>query len=208
MPAATLRALTAALALAAQVAAAQPVDRGFFLVAKPDLFDPNFSQTVVLATHAPDGSTLGVIVNRPTKRSLASILPDDEKLARFTEPLYFGGPVERGGLFAVFRSATSPGRSFPVIEDLHLALDPATVEQLLKAPPAALRLFIGYSGWAPGQLTGELARGGWWIVEADPETVFRKDTGTLWDELSRRARSVTALRERPAPAASGRLASR
>jgi hypothetical protein len=26
--------------------------------------------------------------------------------------------------------------------------------------------------------------------------VFRKDTATLWDDLSRRARSVTALRER------------
>jgi putative transcriptional regulator len=203
MLAAMLRAVTAAVVIAGQAAFAQPVDRGFFLVAKPSIRDPNFSRTVILVTHAPDGATLGVIVNRPTKQSLASILPDNQRLARFTEPLYFGGPVEREGLYAVFRAKESPGQSFPVTEDLHLALDPATVEQLLNRPPAALRLFVGYAGWAPGQLTGELARGDWWIVDADADTVFRKNTETLWDELSRRARSVTAELQDPPPGTPG-----
>jgi hypothetical protein len=30
------------------------------------------------------------------------------------------------------------------------------------------------------------------VFDADPETVFRKDTATLWEELARRARSLTA----------------
>jgi hypothetical protein len=29
-------------------------------------------------------------------------------------------------------------------------------------------------------------------MSADADTIFRKDTATLWDELSRRAQSVTA----------------
>jgi putative transcriptional regulator len=173
-------------------AAAQVPERGFFLVAKPSLVDPNFQRAVVLVANAPDGATLGVIVNRPTRQSLANILPGNPALAKFTDPLHFGGPVERVGLFAVFRAAASPGASFPVVDDLHLALDPATVEQLLLKPPGQVRFFNGYSGWAPGQLAGELRRGDWWLVEADPAAVFRKDTSTLWDELSTRARSVTA----------------
>jgi putative transcriptional regulator len=184
----------AAFALGAAAAHAQQVpERGFFLVAKPAIVDPNFSRTVVLVTHAPGGGTVGVILNRPTKQSLADVLPGNAQLARFTEPLHFGGPVERVGLFAVFRAAESPGESFPVIEDVHIALHPETVEQLLRKPPPALRLFVGYAGWAPGQLKGELGRGDWWVVNADAETVFRKDTTTLWDDLVRRARSVTAL---------------
>jgi putative transcriptional regulator len=187
--------LAAALALGAAAAGAQELpDRGFFLVAKPSILDPNFSRTVVLIAHAPDGGTVGVILNRPTKQSLADILPGNAQLARFTEPLYFGGPVERMALFAAFRGDASPGESFPVIEDVHIALHPETVEQLLRKPPAALRFFVGYAGWAPGQLKGELGRGDWWIVSADADTVFRKDTATLWDDLARRARSVTALR--------------
>jgi putative transcriptional regulator len=191
-PARTL--IAAALALAAHVALAQAPSGGFFLVAKPSILDPNFSRTVVLVTTAPDGAMLGVILNRPTKRSLAEILPGNERLARFTEPLHFGGPVEQAGLFAVFRGTEDPGPSFPVIEDVRLALQPATVEQLLLKPPEALRLFVGYAGWGPGQLAGELARGDWWTLKADLDSIFRKDTGTLWDELQRRAQSVTAQR--------------
>ena len=189
----------AALALGATGAHAQVPERGFFLVAKPSILDPNFSRTVVLIAHAPDGGTVGVILNRPTKRSLADILPGNAELARFTEPLYFGGPVERIGLFAVFQAATSPGQSFPVIDDVYVALHPETVEQLLRKPPAAVRFFVGYSGWAPGQLVAEVERGDWWIVKADAETIFRKDTATLWDDLERRARSVTADARRRAP---------
>jgi putative transcriptional regulator len=191
-PARTL--IAAALALAAHVALAQAPSGGFFLVAKPSILDPNFSRTVVLVTTAPDGAMLGVILNRPTKRSLAEILPGNERLARFTEPLHFGGPVEQAGLFAVFRGTEDPGPSFPVIDDVRLALQPATVEQLLLKPPEALRLFVGYAGWGRGQLAGELARGDWWTLKADLDSIFRKNTETLWDELQRRAQSVTAQR--------------
>jgi putative transcriptional regulator len=195
-----MRLLAAALlALAAHGAAAQSADRGFFLVAKPNLLDPNFRRAVVLVANAPDGGTLGVIINRPTEQSLAKILPGNPTLARFTEPLYFGGPVERVGLFAVFRAQTPPGQSFPIGNGVHLALQPPTVEQLLLKPPEQVRFYNGYSGWAPGQLANELARGDWWVFDADPDTVFRKDTSTLWEELSRRARAITALAPIQAP---------
>jgi putative AlgH/UPF0301 family transcriptional regulator len=32
----------------------------------------------------------------------------------------------------------------------------------------------------------------WYVLEADPELVFRKDPAGLWEELLRRARAVTA----------------
>src|SRR5262245_8605716 len=180
------------LAITALATHAQLPDRGFLLVAKPSIVDPNFQRSVVLVTYVPDGAALGVILNRPSKQSLANILPDNQKLARFTDPVHFGGPVERAGLFALFRARESPGDALMGIEDVHLAVNPATGGQLLTHPPSDLRLFAGYSGWASGQLAGELARGDWWTVAADAETVFRKNTETLWDDLSRRARSITA----------------
>ena len=166
---------------------------GVFLVATPALVDPNFRRSVVLVTQAPDGSTVGFIVNRPGRRSLAQILPDNEALKRFTEPLYQGGPVEAAGLFAVFRAKENPQGALRVLDDVSFAIDPATVELLLHAPPGRVRFFNGYSGWAPGQLAAEIERGGWYELIADADTLFHKDMDTLWEELIRRVRSITAM---------------
>jgi putative transcriptional regulator len=187
--------LLAALLGSAPFASAQTGinPNGVFLVATPALLDPNFRRSVVLVTQAPDGSTVGFIVNRPGRRSLAQILPENEVLKRFTEPLYLGGPVEAAGLFAVFRAKENPPGALRVLGDVSFALNPAVVEMLLHAPPEPVRFFNGYAGWAPGQLAAELERGGWYVLNADADSVFRKDMEPLWEELVRRARAVTAF---------------
>ncbi|HEY5291057.1 MAG TPA: YqgE/AlgH family protein [Burkholderiales bacterium] len=187
--------LLAALLGSAPFASAQTGTNpnGVFLVATPALVDPNFRHSVVLVTQAPDGSTVGFIVNRPGRRSLAQILPDNEVLKRFTEPLYSGGPVEAAGLFAMFRAKENPQGALRVLGDVSFAMDPAVVEMVLHAPPERMRFFNGYAGWAPGQLAAELERGGWYVLNAEADTVFRKDMDTLWEELIRRARAVTAM---------------
>lgn len=164
-----------------------------FLVASPILLDPHFRRSVVLVTQAADGSSVGFIINRPGQRSLAQILPEHEVLKRYTEPLYLGGPVEAAGLFAVFRASENPPGALRVLGDVSFALDPAVVEQLLHTPPRRVRFFNGYAGWAPGQLALELDRGGWYVLNADADTVFRDNMDTLWQELLLRARAVTAL---------------
>jgi putative transcriptional regulator len=166
---------------------------GVFLVATPGLLDPNFRHSVILVTQASDGSTVGFIINRPGRRSLAQILPENEVLKRFTEPLYLGGPVEAGGLFAVFRARENPPGALRVLGDVSFAMHPAVVEMLLHTPPEPVRFFNGYAGWAPGQLAAEMERGGWYVLNADADSVFRKDMEPLWDELVRRARAVTAF---------------
>jgi putative transcriptional regulator len=192
-----LRLLLALAALfgAANFATAQTghSPNGVFLVAVPELTDPNFAHSVVLVTQAPDGSTVGFIVNRPGRRSLAQILPENEVMKRFTEPLYIGGPVEATGLFAVFRAHDNPEGALRVLGDVSFALDPAVVEKLMHAPPERVRFFNGYAGWAPGQLALEMAQGGWYVLNADADSVFRSNTDKMWEELVRRARAVIAF---------------
>ena len=189
-----LRLAFAALLASAQIAAAQGAGapNGVFLVAAPDLRDPNFRHSVVLVTQTEDGGSVGFIVNRPGERSLAEILPQNELLKRFTEPLYRGGPVDAAGLFAIFRAKQNPPGAIRVLGDVSFALDPAVVEQLLHRPPERVRFFNGYAGWTSGQLALELAAGGWYVLHADAGTVFRKDMDHLWEELIARTHAVTA----------------
>lgn len=153
--------------------------------------DPNFRETVVLVTQGERNRTTGVIVNRPTDRSLAELLPG-ERFKPFSDPIFFGGPVELQGLFAVFGADKAPGEALALLPGLYLALHAATMDALLGSPPAKIRFFVGYSGWAPGQLRVEMDRGDWLVVDADADTVFLKDTSGLWRDMVRRASAVRA----------------
>jgi putative transcriptional regulator len=180
----------ALLAMAA-AAQAQAQSTAVFLVARPGMPDPNFRESVVLVVQSSSGEATGVIINRPTNRSLAELLPS-ERFESFTDPIFFGGPVAQQGLFALFRSNGNSGSAIPMLEGVYLAVLPDSVDALLNKPPERIRFFSGYSGWAAGQLQAEVDRGDWLVLEADAKTPFAKDTSRLWQDLVRRARAVRA----------------
>jgi putative transcriptional regulator len=47
-------------------------------------------------------------------------------------------------------------------------------------PMEGLRIFIGYSGWSPGQLEAEIARGDWTLAPADADAIFSRRTERPW----------------------------
>jgi len=51
----------------------QKVERGMFLVATPQLTDPNFRQTVVLICEHGSGGSLGLVVNRRTDQHITEV---------------------------------------------------------------------------------------------------------------------------------------
>ena len=176
-------ALLLPLAVAAQTQAEAP--NAILLVAKPTLVDPNFRETVVLVTQAADASTVGVILNRPLAR----------KHDRTGETVYLGGPVMREVLVALFRSERAPEESaFHVLNGIYLTMHPHNIEALLTERGSEYRLYAGFSGWAPGQLQGELERDGWYVLAPSDELLFRSDTRGMWSELERKARARVAMR--------------
>jgi putative transcriptional regulator len=184
---------TALLALVVFAAAvhAQGPAKAVFLVAKPGMPDPNFRETVVLVVQGENSEATGVIINRPTDRSLADLLPS-ERFESFSDPIFFGGPVAPQGLFALFQADKYSGAAVTMLPGLYFAVLPDSVDALLNNPPSKIRLFSGYSGWAPGQLQAELERGDWLVVDADAPTVFRKDASRLWQDMVHRARAIRA----------------
>ena len=176
------------LALAGPAAAQVGPANGLLLVASPGLKDPRFRQTVVLVTQAPDASTVGVILNRPTQVKLPE-LRRDVPGTRHAEPLYFGGPVMERTVIALFKTAEAPERAvFHVHRGIYLSMHPQIIEPLLAMPPARLRLFAGFSGWAPNQLQGELERKDWHVLPVTEDVLFRSNPAGLWEEMLERAR--------------------
>jgi putative transcriptional regulator len=175
--------LVCAAAAHAQTQSEPP--NGVLLIAKPGLADPTFRETVVLVSQTPDGSTVGVILNRPTPN----------RHERSGDPLGFGGPVMQQVLVALYRAERAPeAAAFHVLKGIYLTMHPQNIEPLLEKRGPGYRLFMGFSGWAPGQLEGELARDGWFVQAASAEIAFRKDTRGMWEELVRKARGRVAMR--------------
>lgn len=194
----------AAVVLACAVTAgqvrAQPRDapNGLLLIAKPSLVDPNFARTVVLVTQTPDASTVGVVLNRPTKLALAQLLPPGVETRTYKDAIYWGGPVMPRVILALFHSENSPSTpAFHVHRGLYLSMDPRNVESLLAESGARYRLYAGFAGWLPRQLSRELARDDWYLLPVEEEILFRKDTSGLWAELLARVAGTRAVA--PAP---------
>ena len=178
----------ACLLLACATFAAAQGPNGVFLIAKPDLADPNFSRTVVLVTQTEDFSTVGVILNRPTTLTLSQFLADSGlDTGKYKDAVFLGGPVMRNALIAVFLSDAPPAAAaFHVLPGLYMTMHTDNVRMLLASEGRRYRLFAGFSGWAPRQLKSEFDREGWFVLPADAETVFRADTAGMWEELLQR----------------------
>jgi len=189
------------LAAAAGLAQAQD-NEAVFLVAHPMFRDLDYRQTVLLAAPAPNGGHVGVIINRPTRRSLGSLFPEHEPSRKVIDPVYYGGPFSRGALVALVKTEDTPGSgSVQLMKNLYLAFRANTIDHVIESTPNDARYYVGYVGWRPGELRREIERGLWSVLNADPAVVFRKDTEGLWEELLQQTRRIRARAPLPAPAA-------
>ncbi len=192
--------LASALLALGSTAAAQTQEDALLLVAHPAFRDLEYRQTVLIAAPAPNGGHVGVILNRPTRRSLGSLFPEHEPSKKVVEPVFYGGPFSRGALVALVKTDNTPGRgSVPLMKNLYLAFRANIIDQVIEATPNQARYFVGYVGWRPGELKGEIDRGLWSVSGVELDMIFRKDTDNLWEELQQLSRRIRA-NSAPAPA--------
>jgi putative transcriptional regulator len=180
------------------LARAQLQEDAMLLVAHPAFRDLEYRQTVLLAAPAPNGGHVGVILNRPTKRSLGSLFPEHEPSKKVVDPVFYGGPFSRGALVALVRADHAPGAgSVLLMRNLYLAFRANTIDHVIETTPNEARYFVGYVGWRPGELKSEIDRGLWSVMNAESDTIFRKDTEGLWEELLQQSRRIRAEAAHP-----------
>ena len=159
---------------------------GQLLIAMPGMGDPRFERSVVyLCSHSDEGS-MGLIVNKPTPdlpfKALLKQLEIDVGPAARQIRVHFGGPVENGRGF-VLHSADYTGNdsTLKVDEAFGMTATLDILEELARGegPDQAL-LALGYAGWGPGQLEGEIIQNGWLTADAEDTLVFASDDGSKW----------------------------
>lgn len=164
---------------------------GILLIAPPLLEDPNFWRSVVLlCAHGEEGS-FGLILNRPTTLMLHEVLD-----ISVSYPLFMGGPVQPETLHVLHRLGDAIPEAHPVGDGIYWGGDEETLlDQLRINPPKPedMRFFLGYSGWAPGQLEEECETGGWILAPANVVNIFEDAPEQLWRTVLRRMGGAYAL---------------
>ncbi|GAB4175924.1 MAG: YqgE/AlgH family protein [Geothermobacteraceae bacterium] len=164
---------------------------GRLLVAADTMADARFRETVILLLRHDAGGTLGVVLNHPSQLPLAEAIRGTDLFLDREDLLWLGGPVSPGRALVLTGSRDVEGRDIlPGVRATGVRELAEVLNRDGQVDP--FRVFAGHAGWAPGQLSGEVARGDWWVQPATAELVFG-DAGTLWRQLSDEGRPVLAL---------------
>ncbi len=175
------------LALYWRPAHAEDTNRPLMLVANPHLGE-FYAHTVLVVIPLGDDRHVGLIINRPSESSLASLFPEHEPSRKVVAPVYVGGPVMSNSLFAVVRAQRPPGEgSILLLPGLFLVAHVKTIDQIIEQEPNAARYYVGIVAWQPGELDEELRKGFWYVMQPDPDLLFREPPNGMWEELVKRA---------------------
>lgn len=158
--------------------------QGYFLLATPQMPDPRFAETVVyLCVHNAEGA-MGLIVNQPlSELSLAELFKEAGVAVPncALPPLYLGGPVEEDHAFFLYSADYHLESSLVVAPTLRLTRDPRILHDLAAGQgPRHFLPALGYAGWGPGQLEGELAVDGWLTLPGSEQIIFHTPDEQKW----------------------------
>lgn len=165
-----------------------------FLLAAPKLGDPNFERSVVLMGQHDSSGALGWVLNGraivPVRQLLrdASLIPPGVTLPdhpSFDAAARVGGPVMAGSAWLIFER--EPGG--PVYDGEHelggsffATGARAAIEAIARGEgPRVFRLLLGYAGWGPEQLEGEIRAGAWLPADVDHELLRSHGPEGMWD---------------------------
>lgn len=176
--------LAGLLALTAPVHAADSGSGDMkFLVARPGLQDAVYGAAILVARSLPSGSTVGIILNKPTPVTVGELFPEHRATLNTEAFVYFGGPMNLNVLFALVERDQSPGaESMRIAPNLYLVVDRAGVEKIIESGAEHTRFVAGMVMWGPGELKAEMKRGLWYEIEGDAGQVLGQHDG-LWEEL-------------------------
>ena len=152
-----------------------------FLIAVPQLEDPNFHRSVVLLLEHSEEGAMGIVFNRPGDVSLEQVgRAHGIEVMDGAGNTFQGGPVQTERGFLLHRRDDIV-ESVRVAEGIWLSVSTESLKPLLEGDPAQYRLCLGYAGWGPGQLEKEVMVGGWLTGKATAARVFETPAEKVWD---------------------------
>ncbi len=165
------------------------VGKGTFLIANPNIMDPNFVKTVVLICEYNEHGAFGLVLNRNSNVDIAHIFTDIPGVSAKHKNIYFGGPVDTNKIFCLHNNRAY-GKKYDceaICDDVYLGSHKDCITNLAASKDAKdiFRLYLGCSCWSEGQLENEIDMHVWIVGPANSDLVFYPNTDQIWWYVSR-----------------------
>jgi putative transcriptional regulator len=159
-------------------------EKGRLLISEPLSADSFFSRSLVLLTeHNEKDGSIGYILNKPTSYRLNDLL---NTKYQYNPKVCFGGPVQPETLHFIHTFGDKLPGSMHIKGDLYWSGDFDIIKMMAEQNllnENNIRFFVGYSGWAPGQLDDELRKNFWLIEESDDKFIMTNYDKDSWKYL-------------------------
>ena len=153
------------------------------LISEPFLEDPNFDRSVVYVCEHNEEGTVGFILNKETEYSLGDI---SEVIDANDYPVYMGGPVEQDTMHFLHNNINDVEGTLEVVHGVFWGGNFEQVKLFIQSGiinKNDVRFFVGYSGWAQGQLQEELDAGSWMVAQIPTDVIFQENAENMWREV-------------------------
>lgn len=164
-----------------------------FLIAMPQLRDPNFHGTVTYLWKHDQHGALGVVINRPSSLPVTELLEElkitvsDEVAARLADKrVLTGGPVEKNKGFILHDAGTEWEYTLPINDEVSLSMSRDILQDIANGVgPARYIAALGCAGWEAGQLEQEISDNVWLTVPANTNLLFSGDHDHMAEAAAR-----------------------
>ncbi|MCB9778301.1 MAG: YqgE/AlgH family protein [Alphaproteobacteria bacterium] len=152
-----------------------------FLIASPQMTDRWFEKTVVLLCQHDEDGALGLVINREGPVGIGDVLERmDLPGGAPDQPTLWGGPVSESSGFVLWRGRADDDEGWNPGDQVAVSPSADRLESLAQAGQR-FHLALGYAGWGPGQLEGEIEGGSWLVADIDGELVMEAPIEQRYD---------------------------
>jgi putative transcriptional regulator len=159
-----------------------------FLIAMPELRDPNFFHGVTYVCEHNEQGAMGLMINRPLDITMGEVLrqmnidTDNVDASVLRQPIFLGGPVQCERGFVLHRPHGNWEVTMKITDEIGVTSSRDIIEAIARGEgPEQCLITLGYAGWGPGQLERELAENAWLNVEAHERILFEVAHEQRWE---------------------------
>lgn len=150
---------------------------GAILFSHESLEAPFKSTIILLCQYSEDDGSLGLVCNYPSHMPLHEVFDDMDVLGSRDRAFYIGGPVEPDCVQILHITENPVEESVKIADNVYAGGHWDFLTDLITRDTASTRIFLGYTGWSPGQLEEEIQEGAWEVYTIDVAKFL-----TEWEE--------------------------